>query len=123
MRDESWLYRTRQAWKPELGVALILGSIVARILLPDHVLDSTRALRWLLMPGCQLAAIGLLLCVRCRRCGTSIGWWAATELPASRWYHGFARISACPTCRDRGDGTKEPIEPPPSKLFSDNRWR
>jgi len=123
MRAGPWLRTSGQAWKIDLGVGVIISSLAARAFLPATVRDGIPMLNEVLMPVCQIAAIFLLLRVRCASCGTSMGWWAATQVPLSKWYRELSQLSACPVCRDRGDGTKEPREAPSPKTFMDRRWR
>jgi hypothetical protein len=119
--EDAWLRKSGQAWKIDAAIVAGLIAIVVPRLVPRDARNAIAGF-WLIEPGGLILWAWLSLWVRCASCGTRMAWWAATTLPLWKWYQGLARLQACPTCRDRGDGTKEPIEPPPSKPFSDRRW-
>lgn len=99
--ERPWLMASRQRWKLRAALlAVMLSPYGFYLAAHDWVLGGV-AVQF----GGIALAVALIRSVRCRHCDENVAWWALTSLPVSTWLHTLRRLSACPACGDRGDGS------------------
>lgn len=108
MRKESFLVRTRQAWKPYFGIVVIPGLALAGMValledsfgLPDEVSG-------FLVMVASLTIVGsfawVIRSVRCPTCGTRLLLKAMREQTLADWWDWLDSVLLCPVCGSSGD--------------------
>src|SRR5882724_5947909 len=106
VRQDTWLARTGQVWKVQLGSALtIIAGFVLLVSINRSVAGKGGDRELLVALGatvCGLAAFTwMLLSVRCHTCGTRVAWYRIQSSGLFSWLTELRRSCACPVCDSR----------------------
>lgn len=105
--DGTWLGQSGQRWKLRASEGLlILGGLWLFLGTGRAIEEANLGLVLAPFAPGALGLLALSLAIRCRKCGTAVGWWVLSKEKAGAWLTKLETMPSCPMCGDDGQGAQ-----------------
>lgn len=105
--ERVWLARSGQMWKLRASELLLVVGFLMLLGMGRAVEDDDLGLMRAPLAPLALGFLGLSVGIRCRSCGTAVGWWAMTNRKAGAWLMALETMHSCPVCGDDGSAAAD----------------